>query len=305
MRLPYFPYLSFRFCSGGRYLALLLIPVLFVFFAAALPAEAARASKKAPEASAESGKKRTKGKKQQKPLKVVRTSALKSTPPIRYVNKQGVTEVEVTPAISRANLNGSREVVINRRDDNTPTITTVTAAEGKRPEIIVDVNRQRLDLVLNGRRLASYPVSTSRFGLGDKYHSYKTPIGQFEVDGKIGGSLPLGAVLKKGRFTGEILQPNAPGRDPIVTRMIRLRGLERQNANSYGRGIFIHGTPDEKRIGKPVSWGCIRMRSSDVVELYSRIGNGTRVTIRATGDGSPERRSWFANLFGGDRPDDT
>ena len=39
--------------------------------------------------------------------------------------------------------------------------------------------------------------------------------------------LPPGAVFHKRRFTGEILPPNAPGRDPIVTRIIWLRGLER------------------------------------------------------------------------------
>jgi len=90
-------------------------------------------------------------------------------------------------------------------------------------------------------------------------------------------------VLKRGQFTGEVLLPDAPGRDPIVTRMIRLKGLEAQNQHTWARGIFIHGTPEEKHIGKPVSWGCIRMRSKDVVELFKQVQVGTRVVICSTG----------------------
>ncbi len=218
---------------------------------------------------------------------------------VRYVNRKGQTEVEVTSAISRKAI-GNPEPVINRRDDGAPTITSPPpVAQANAPEVIIDIRRQKLRLVKGGRDLKEYPISTSRFGIGDRYHSYKTPVGRFKVDGKIGGNLPLGAVLKGGRFTGEVLRPNAPGRDPIVTRMIRLRGLEQRNANAYGRGIFIHGTPDEKSIGKAVSWGCVRMRSSDVIDLYARIGDGTSVTILAPEE-SPAPKSWFANLFSPD-----
>jgi hypothetical protein len=74
---------------------------------------------------------------------------------------------------------------------------------------------------------------------------------------------------------------NAPGRDPIVTRILWLEGLEEQNRNAKERGIYIHGTPEEKKIGEPVSWGCIRMRSKDVVELYDEIPLGVSVRIIA------------------------
>ncbi len=93
------------------------------------------------------------------------------------------------------------------------------------------------------------------------------------------GSAPSGAVFKDRRPTGEVLAPDAPGRDPIVTRILWLRGLEAQNANAYGRYIYIHGTPEERLIGQPASFGCIRMKSRDVIQLFDIVGLGAKVTI--------------------------
>jgi lipoprotein-anchoring transpeptidase ErfK/SrfK len=123
------------------------------------------------------------------------------------------------------------------------------------PTIIVSTLDQKLMLVDDGARAAVYPVSTSKFGLGDNWGSMATPLGTLQVAQKIGDHAPVGAVFHKRRFTGEVLQPNAPGRDPIVTRIIWLRGLEAANAHAYSRGIYIHGTPQEKNIGRPVSYG--------------------------------------------------
>ena len=134
-------------------------------------------------------------------------------------------------------------------------------------------------LVDDGARTAVYPVSTSKFGLGDNWGSMATPLGMLQVAQKIGDHAPVGAVFHNRRFTGEILQPNAPGRDPIVTRIIWLRGLEVTNAHAYNRGIYIHGTPQEKNIGRPASYGCIRMKSSDVTELYAQLPVGAVVQI--------------------------
>lgn len=155
------------------------------------------------------------------------------------------------------------------------------ASTEKAPEIYINVDAQKLFVVKGGLSVMSFPISTSRFGLGDTPRSYKTPLGRFKVNSKAGEHLPLGAVLKGGRFTGEVLAPNSPGRDPIVTRIIRLQGLEEQNRRALSRGIYIHGTPEEKNIGKPVSWGCIRMRSKDVVALYQQVDIGTPVIITA------------------------
>jgi lipoprotein-anchoring transpeptidase ErfK/SrfK len=156
---------------------------------------------------------------------------------------------------------------------------TVSPDLSQNLQIVINVDRQRLEIMRSGTALKTFPVSTSKFGLGDDWRSYKTPLGLMQVSSKMGDNLPMGAVIKGGRFTGEVLAPNAPGRDPIVTRVIRLEGLEEQNRHALGRGIYIHGTPEEGRIGKPVSWGCIRMRSKDLVELYQTVEVGTKVLI--------------------------
>jgi hypothetical protein len=106
-----------------------------------------------------------------------------------------------------------------------------------------------------------------------------TPLGYLAVEKKIGDNVPVGAVFHKRRLTGEVLQPNTPGRDPITTRIIWLRGLEPQNAHAYQRCIYIHGTPEEKKIGQPASYGCIRMKSKDVAELYDQVPLGAVVQI--------------------------
>ncbi len=147
------------------------------------------------------------------------------------------------------------------------------------PRVIISVKDQKLMVIEDGKRAAVYPVSTSKFGLGDRWGSMATPLGWLQVAQKIGDRAPAGAVFRKRRFTGEILPPNAPGRDPIVTRIIWLRGLERENANAFSRCIYIHGTPEEKIIGKPASYGCVRMSSKDVTEVYSQIRIGALVRI--------------------------
>jgi len=146
-------------------------------------------------------------------------------------------------------------------------------------EIIVSVPEQRLALVEDGRRVAEFPVSTSKFGLGDRPRSYATPLGWLEVAAKVGAGAPQGAVFKKRRFTGEVLRPNTRGRDPIVTRILQLRGLQPANARALDRGIYIHGTPEERKIGQPASYGCVRMSSRDVVRVFDAASVGTRIQI--------------------------
>ena len=147
------------------------------------------------------------------------------------------------------------------------------------PMIVVSVPDQRLALLENGVCVAQYSVSTSKFGVGDRPRSFATPLGMLQIAAKVGGDAPVGSVFHGRRRTGEILRPNAPGRDPIVTRILHLRGLEAQNSRAYGRGIYIHGTAEERRIGRPASYGCIRMRSRDIVRLFDSVPVGARVEI--------------------------
>lgn len=156
----------------------------------------------------------------------------------------------------------------------------------------ISVADQKMLVTDRHEAVAVYPVSTSKYGLSSRPNSYGTPLGKHRVAKKIGSGLPLGAVLKSRRFTGEILPVDAPGRDPIVTRILWLQGREPRNRNSYQRLIYIHGTPEERNIGTPTSYGCIRMRSTDVTALYDRVGVGAKVDIF---DESLARR--FPKLF--------
>jgi hypothetical protein len=124
-----------------------------------------------------------------------------------------------------------------------------------------------------------YPVSTSKFGLGDKPGSGRTPVGQLEVVKIVGEGLPTGSRLKARQPTGEIVPVNAPGRDPIVTRVLVLKGREKGNAQTLQRSIYIHGTPAEEKLETPASWGCIRMASADIIELCQWIRPVARVDI--------------------------
>src|SRR2546421_12559896 len=154
----------------------------------------------------------------------------------------------------------------------------VVRAEGP-SRVIISVKDQKLMLMAEGARIATYPISTSKFGVGDAWGHMTTPLGFLQVAEKIGDHAPVGAVFRNRRFTGEILQPNAPGRDPVITRIIWLKGLQAENAHAFSRCIYIHGTPEERTIGRPASYGCIRMKSRDVAELYAQLPVGALVEI--------------------------
>ncbi len=145
--------------------------------------------------------------------------------------------------------------------------------------MIISVPDQKMLVLTDGKPVALYQISTSKFGTGDGEGSYATPLGHLCVREKIGAGAPLGAVFHSRRPTGEVLPPNAPGRDPIVTRILWLAGLESHNRNAFSRCIYIHGTPEESRLGSPASYGCIRMSSADIAKLYDLVGAGARVEI--------------------------
>ena len=167
--------------------------------------------------------------------------------------------------------------------------TFASVASTPSTEVIVSVPDQVLALVDRGRLIARYPVSTSKFGIGDSTDNYCTPVGTLFVSAKFGDNLPPGAVIKNRVPTGELVTANAPGRDAIVARVIWLRGMEAQNRAARDRCIYIHGTPEERRIGTPASFGCIRMRSRDIIDLYDRVHIGTHVLI------TPRRIHDFVN----------
>lgn len=156
---------------------------------------------------------------------------------------------------------------------------TSTFGKDTRNKMIVSVSDQKMLLVHDGNPVKTYKISTSKFGVGDRPGSNCTPLGRMQVAKKIGDNAPIGSVFKSRRRTGEVLKPNAPGRDPVVTRILWLSGTESRNRNAYRRTIYIHGTPEERRLGAPASYGCIRMGSRDVADLYNRIGHGADVFV--------------------------
>jgi hypothetical protein len=150
-------------------------------------------------------------------------------------------------------------------------------------KLLVSVKDQKIALIENGKATRVYGCSTSKYGLGDRINSFATPEGKMAVAKKIGYGAPPGMVFKGRQATGEVLAPNSPGRDPIVTRILWLSGKESKNRKAYGRCIYIHGTPEENRIGSPASYGCVRMRSMDVIDLFNKVPVGTEVEVTRSG----------------------
>ena len=157
-------------------------------------------------------------------------------------------------------------------------IRTIQGA-GSPPEIVVSVPDQEMALIAWGKVLKRFSISTSKFGTGDAVGSFRTPLGTTFISAKIGDGLAAGAVIKNRNATGEVVKANAPGRDAIVSRVIWLRGMDGNTANTRERCIYIHGTAEEKLIGRRASYGCIRMRSKDVIALYGLVHIGDHVRI--------------------------
>jgi lipoprotein-anchoring transpeptidase ErfK/SrfK len=152
----------------------------------------------------------------------------------------------------------------------------------------IDIISQQLTVYANGKRVQCYPVSTAKNGPGELMGSECTPTGWHRIRAKIGADQPLNAVFIGRRATGEIystdLGKQYPQRDWILTRILWLGGLE-PGKNRYGkvdttwRYIYIHGCPDELMTGNPDSHGCIRMKNSDVLDLFNRVEAGLKVYI--------------------------
>jgi lipoprotein-anchoring transpeptidase ErfK/SrfK len=154
--------------------------------------------------------------------------------------------------------------------------------------IRVTLATQRLELLEDDRVLAAYPVSTAAKGAGERMGSEQTPRGRHEVRELIGAAAPPGTVFVGRRPTGEVCTPELrqahPERDWILTRIIRLGGLEEGrnrggDVDTFARCIYVHGTADEASIGTPCSHGCVRMRNADVIALFDAVEAGTPVDI--------------------------
>jgi lipoprotein-anchoring transpeptidase ErfK/SrfK len=144
--------------------------------------------------------------------------------------------------------------------------------------IHISIRNQRLTLRKGDTPIRTYPVSTSRFGVGAEAGSMKTPTGRFRVAEKIGDQMPTDTVFQS-RVPVRPGDPLPPTEDFVMSRILWLDGLEDHNANTRDRFIYIHGTKHEDKIGIPDSHGCVRMRNDDVVELFTLVDEGTHVLI--------------------------
>lgn len=154
--------------------------------------------------------------------------------------------------------------------------------------IIVSIKEQRLELRDDDMVLLDCSISTATNGAGEILGSECTPRGWHYIRAKIGGDAAMNSVFVGRRLTGEIYEPSLkekhPGRDWILTRILWLSGLKLGmnrlgNVDTMRRYIYIHGCPDDDVLGVAGSHGCIKMRNSDVVNLFDQVPAGTSVYI--------------------------
>ncbi len=154
--------------------------------------------------------------------------------------------------------------------------------------VFVSIMQQKLYVIMDKKVVASYPVSTSKFGLGNIFNSQKTPLGLHIVKNKMGDGVPLNGILRYGFYSNEIAhiikEPKTSGKDLVTSRILWLEGLEKGKnkggiMDSYNRGIYIHGTNEEGLIGLPASHGCVRMNNKDVIDLFNLVPKGIYVLI--------------------------
>lgn len=147
------------------------------------------------------------------------------------------------------------------------------------PRIEVSISSQRLSLWDGERLVRSWPVSTSKYGIGFKEGSLKTPVGGFVVKEKHGDGAEEGTIFKARQPVGVWRPGMDVEEDLVLTRILRLDGIEGRNANTFDRYVYIHGTNGEDRIGRPASHGCVRLRNREMVELFEMVPVGTSVWI--------------------------
>lgn len=156
-------------------------------------------------------------------------------------------------------------------------------------EVHITVGSQQLILLEDGDTIMSFPVSCSKYGVGQESGSNKTPLGRHRVHSKFGQGAASGAIFVARRPTGEIAEieprPVSTGKDHVTTRILWLEGMEDglnkgPGVDSHLRYIYIHGTHEEGLIGLAASHGCIRMRNADVIELFEKVPVGCVVYIR-------------------------
>jgi L,D-transpeptidase YbiS len=160
-----------------------------------------------------------------------------------------------------------------------------------KPRLYVHVPSQTVDLFdEQGELLRRYVVSTSRHGLGTEPGSNRTPTGRFTIAEKHGDGAEPGMVFIARQPAG-VIGTEKDEKDHVQTRILWLAGLDAENANTFDRYIYFHGTNAESKLGTPASEGCIRMSNLDIIDLYDRVEVGTEVVIDPVDGPDPIRPS--------------
>ncbi len=118
--------------------------------------------------------------------------------------------------------------------------------------VVVDKSQNVLFLKENEEIIKAYKVSTGA--------NNSTPVGTFKIENKLVDPVWYSA--------GAVVPAGSP-ENILGTRWLGI------SARGYG----IHGTTDPASLGRQVTAGCVRMRNSDVEELYVIVPVGTEVTI--------------------------
>jgi UDP-N-acetylmuramate--alanine ligase len=150
--------------------------------------------------------------------------------------------------------------------------------------LIVDVERQRLYLLADKRLAGEFLVSTAVAGVGEEEGSHCTPLGWHRIHTRIGGEAPAGAVFADRKPTGEVWTGEPRSEDLILTRVLTLDGLEPGvnrggSRDSLARYIYLHGTNHERLLGLPASHGCVRLASTDLIEVFNGVAKGDPVVV--------------------------
>jgi phosphoserine phosphatase len=146
-------------------------------------------------------------------------------------------------------------------------------------QLVISIDDQILRVMEGTRCVGEYPISTAAKGMGFIQDSYRTPTGRFRIAEKIGGGEPIDTIFKQRKPAGVWKRDALAEGDFVLTRILRLAGLDPENANTMERFIYIHGTNHEDQLGQPASRGCIRMSNAGMIELFERVVEGTDLEI--------------------------
>ncbi len=147
------------------------------------------------------------------------------------------------------------------------------------PHLEVSIDDQKLRVIRDGQIEREFTVSSAAKGIGFTPGSHRTPTGRFVIAEKIGDGMPAGTIFVSRQPVGLWQPGDVTGKDLVLTRILRISGLQPENANTFDRFIYFHGTNQEEKLGTPASCGCIRLSNADIIELHDLVQPGMIVEI--------------------------